>query len=101
MEEVMSWADAVNGLFEGVTGIASILNCRQLYKDKEVKGVVWWFTIFYTLWGFWNLYYYPSLNQWFSFAGGLVIVAANAFWVGMVIYYRRKLKIKTNQQGGQ
>lgn len=43
----------------------------------------------FTLWGVWNIYYYPSLNQWCSFAGGLVIVAANALWVGLMLRYRK------------
>jgi len=93
MEVAMPWADAVNGLFEGITGIAALFNCYKIHKDKEVKGIVWEFTIFYTLWGLWNLYYYPSLNQRFSFIGGIVIVSANAVWVGMVVYYRSKSKL--------
>jgi hypothetical protein len=35
----------------------------------------------------WNLYYYPHLDQWWSFAGGLVIVAANVLWIGLMVYY--------------
>jgi uncharacterized membrane protein YfcA len=88
----MNWADVVNGGFEFLAGFMVLLHCRQLYKDKIVKGVNLPATIFFTSWGFWNLYYYPSLDQWFSFFGGLGIVSANSLWVGMMIYYKRKEK---------
>jgi len=79
--------DLINGTFEALGGITTFLNCWQIYKDKEVKGVVWQLSIFYTAWGLWNLYYYPHLNQWISFAGGLVIVTGNIIWIMQVIYY--------------
>ena len=88
----MNWADVVNGLFEFLAGFMVLLHCRTLYKDKLVRGVNLWATIFFSSWGIWNLYYYPSLGQWFSFFGGLGIVSANVLWVGMMIYYKRKEK---------
>ena|SRR3989338_1534364 len=84
---IMFSPDLINGLFETVGGFTSFLNCWQLYKDKQVKGVVWQLTIFYTLWGLWNLYYYPHLGQWFSFAGGCIIVMGNLLWIIQVLYY--------------
>jgi hypothetical protein len=82
--------DLVNGSFEAVGGVTTFFNCLRLYKDKEVKGVVWQLTIFYTVWAIWNMYYYPHLNQWLSFWGGLVIVLGNLIWITQVIYYRRR-----------
>ncbi len=79
--------DLVNGLFESGGAVTSLLNCWQLYKDKEVKGVVWQLTLFYSLWGLWNLYYYPHLGQWLSFAGGCMIVTFNITWVCQVVWY--------------
>jgi uncharacterized membrane protein YfcA len=92
----MNWADLVNGLFELLAGVFVLMHCRQLYKDKMVRGASVVATIFFTTWGFWNLYYYPSLEQWFSFVGGLGIVAANALWVGMMLYYIRKEKMNAS-----
>jgi len=45
--------------------------------------------VFFTSWGMWNLFYYPHLGQWYSFAGGVFIVSVNTFWLGQIIYYRR------------
>jgi len=84
----MSIADAVNGSFETVGGLMQLSNCLRLYWDKQVAGVNWQVTAFMVGWGVWNLYFYPSLGQWASFAGGLVIVAANVLWVGMAWRYR-------------
>lgn len=86
----MSIQDIVNGAFESIGGIMMLLNCYRIYKDKEVKGVNIFTTLFFTAWGYWNLYYYPSLNQWGSFVGALFIVIGNTIWVSLVFYYKRK-----------
>ena len=84
--------DIINGCFEVFAGLFTIHNCVRLYEDKEVKGVSILATFFFTLWGFWNLYYYPSLGQTWSFYGGIVIVITNSVWVSQMIYYSRKNK---------
>ena len=87
---MMNVADIINGAFESLAGGAVLFHCYRLYKDKQVKGVSVISTVFFSLWGFWNLYYYPSLDQWVSFWGGISIVTANCIWVGMMIYYKSK-----------
>jgi hypothetical protein len=82
--------DVINFLFELIGGILNWMNVLKLHKDKEVKGVFYPAWIFFAAWGLWNIYYYPSLGQWWSFWGGLVIVSANLYWVGLVIYYKVK-----------
>jgi hypothetical protein len=79
--------DFVNGVFELIGGLFVFANCVRLYKDKEVKGVVWQLTIFFAAWGFWNLYYYPFLHQWMSFVGGLLMTIGNTLWIVEVIWY--------------
>ncbi len=86
----MNWADAVNGTYELVGGIFLLLNFIKLYKDKKVRGIMLSSAAFFASWSWWNLYYYPSLNQWISFAGGLLIGITNATWIIMAIYYQRK-----------
>lgn len=85
----MNVPDIVNGAFELFAGFFVLNHCRALYRDKLVKGVSLVSTIFFSSWGFWNLYYYPSLGQWWSFAGGLSIVSANCVWIAMMVYYIR------------
>ena len=85
----MQLADLINGLYESGGGLMNCLNVLALYRDKKVSGVRILPQAFFTSWGVWNLYYYPHLNQWVSFTGGLLIVVANMAWVGLAIYYTR------------
>lgn len=80
--------DLINGLFECAAGVAVLNHCRVLYRDKIASGVSIASVAFFTAWGLWNIYYYPSLDQVLSFAGGLFVVAANATWGAMLLYYR-------------
>lgn len=81
--------DVVNGLFESAGAFFLARNCLTLYRDKMTKGVSKLSTCFFTSWGLWNLFYYPSLNQIWSFAGGVAIVLTNATWLALMIYYSR------------
>jgi hypothetical protein len=85
----MSIPDLINGLFEVGGGLMQLQNCRRLWRDRRIAGVDWRVFVFFTAWGFWNLFYYPSLGQTLSFAGGIVIVSANALWVAMALKFRR------------
>lgn len=92
-------SDIVNGIFEIIGGLFILNHCRVLYKDKQVKGVSVLSTVVFTLWGFCNLYFYPSLNQMISFVGGVIMVIANTLYVGMLIHYSRdKFRQPTNIQ---
>lgn len=79
--------DLINGVFELCGGLLLFLNVYRLIKDKQVRGVSLLPVTLWTLWGLWNLAYYPSLDQWFSFAGGLVVVFGNMVWLSLAIYY--------------
>lgn len=82
----------VNGALEFCGALMLVKNVLRLAKDKEVKGVTWWATAYFMGWGFWNLFYYPSLDQWYSFIGGCCIVTINVIWLAMMLYYRNKQK---------
>jgi len=96
----MSWQDFINGSFELLGGFTLWLNVRRLYQDKMARGVTWGATAFFMSWGYWNLYYYPSLNQWWSFVGGLNIVAANTVWLVLMLYYMRRERAQRNPLSG-
>lgn len=83
-------ADLINSCFESFAGLFVILNIRQLLRDRKVAGVSLAPHCFFLLWGGWNLYYYPNLGQWASFAGCMVIFAMNGVWFGLAVYYIRK-----------
>jgi hypothetical protein len=81
-------ADTINGLFECLGGVFIALSIRRLWIDKRVHGVSLVHPIFFNAWGFWNLYFYPAVNCWWSFWGGVGVVVTNTIWVSMMIYYR-------------
>lgn len=83
------FSDLANAAFELAGGLFIFNHCRVLYHDKQVKGVSIVSTVFFSTWGLWNLYYYPSLDQWISFAGGIVITFANLLWIAMMLYYSK------------
>ncbi len=89
-------SDVVNGLFEFGGALALVLHCFRLYQDKEVRGVSYLPFIFFTMWGWWNLYFYSNLNCWWSLVGGLCLVGVNTFYCGQLLWYwklRRTLNV--------
>lgn len=80
--------DKINACFELFAGYFIWLSIQQIKKDQEVKGISSKHITFITLWGVWNLFYYPALTQWLSFAGGLVIVIMNGYWLNLIWRYK-------------
>ncbi len=80
--------DLINGCIELLGALLLVGNCRLLYSHKAVQGVSVLTTAFFTLWGIWNLYFYPANNLWLSFVGGLCLAGANLTWVVMAIANR-------------
>jgi hypothetical protein len=85
----MNLFDAANGTFEVLGSLAVWSNVRRILRDKQVRGVNPSSMAFFWLWGIFNLFYYPSLGQWFSFTGGLALVAGNTVWVFLAWRYRK------------
>ena len=80
--------DIINSWFKVAGGVSTWYNCVKLFRARKVQGVSVTSAVMFNTWGFWNLWYYPSLDQWASFMGGLVIVSGNTAWVTMAIYWR-------------
>lgn len=78
--------DHINGAFEAFGALFTWRNALQLFRDREIKGVYWPITLFFALWGVWNLYYYPHLGQWLSFYAGCALVGGNLVWCGLAIF---------------
>ncbi len=88
----MNWQDTLNGLFELMGGFFILPSVIRLWKDKKVRGVSWIHVLYFSTWGYWNLYYYPHLEQWLSFSGGIFLVIVNSIWAVQMIYYIKKEK---------
>ena len=79
--------DIINALFEFAGAAFISVSIARLNRDKAVAGVSWVSPAFFFVWGLWNLFYYPSLGQWWSFTAGLCLSTANAVWIGQLVYY--------------
>ena len=85
----MHWQDAINSAILALCSITLWLNVQRLYRDKQIRGVSWMPTLLFAGWGYWDLYYYPHLGQWFSLVSTISITAANTLWVMMALKYRK------------
>lgn len=85
----MLWPDLVNGAFELSGSFFIGLSIWRVLKDRAVAGVSWLGFSFFAVWGCWNLFYYPHLGQWWSFAGAVAIVVAEVIYVSLLIYFSR------------
>jgi len=82
--------DIINGLFESCGALMLSRSVWMTYKAKKTEGVSILAIIYFSSWGLFNLFYYPSLNQPFSFLGGCLCTLTNLIWCGQIFYYRRK-----------
>lgn len=85
----MSLFDLANACFEGYGAFCAWKNVKALHAAKKFQGVSIDAFAFFAIWGYWNCFYYPHLDQWFSFAAGLVLAGMNTAWVALALYYTR------------
>jgi hypothetical protein len=79
--------DIVNGSFELGGALTTCLSVRRLWRDRRISGVHWAPTIYFTSWGAWNIWYYPTLGQWFSMLGGIAMAAVNLTWLLSLLWF--------------
>lgn len=80
--------DIINGTFEAFGSLFILNHCRVLWVTRQARGISLLSTSFFSAWGLWNIFYYPHLEQMFSFYAGLMIMAANCVWIGSIVYLR-------------
>lgn len=85
----MNTPDLINAVFEVGGGLLCWGNVRRLLKDRQVKGVSWGVSAFFSVWSAWNCLFYPLLGQWFSFLGGIALFISNTTWVVLAIHFRK------------
>jgi hypothetical protein len=82
--------DTINALFETSGALMTWANVYRVWKDRGYAGVYLPAIVVFGSWGFWNLYYYPHLQQPWSFVATLVMVSANCAWIALMLYFGRK-----------
>lgn len=88
--------DLINGLFEFAGALFCCAHVKQILQDKQVKGVAWTPFLFFTSWGLWNLWFYPAVGCWFSFAGGILLAAVQVTYFTLMVYYKWKVSHPKN-----
>lgn len=79
----------VNAGFEAGAGLAVLAHCVRLVEDREARGLSIPAIAFFAVWGVWNLFYYPSLGQFWSLAGGVFVTLANLIYLALLLAYSR------------
>lgn len=92
--------DLINALFELLGATIIALNINKVMEDKLVRGIHWYVVAFFCFWGIWNLFYYPHLDQWLSFAAGVLMVTMNMIYTALLIHYTWKENNKTIMEIG-
>ena len=82
--------DLINSLFELAGALLTMMSVRQVWKDRGYAGIYLPAVVLFTSWGFWNLWYYSSLKQWWSVAATVIMVTTNSAWVGLMLKYGRR-----------
>ena len=82
--------DLINSIFEGVAAVSVLISVRQILKDREVKGVAWLGCLFMPVWSFWNVYFYATLAQGWSFLAAVSMSIAETIYVVLLIYYSHR-----------
>lgn len=80
--------DFVNALFEIAAVGATIINIRQILKDKCIHGVTVIAQIFYFAWSLWNVYFYYSYSTMFSYWVSVIFCLMNIIWLVLVFYFK-------------
>jgi hypothetical protein len=79
--------DLINALFELGGTFMMLPSLERVYRTKIVQGVHWLTPLFFWLWGLWNIFYYPSLDQGLSFIAGCLLFVTNTAWLYLILRY--------------
>lgn len=82
--------DLINAFFEGMAGLMVLNHCRVLLRERCVRGVSLLAVLFFTIWGGWNLYYYPALGQVWSGACAVLVTVSNSLYLVLAWRFRRQ-----------
>ena len=79
--------DQINAIAEVIACIVLLPSIMTAWRMKVVQGVHWLTPAFFWSYGIWNLFYYHSLEQYWSGLAAILLVAQNTIWLLMVVLY--------------
>lgn len=81
--------DYINALFEFGGAVAVFLSVLRTLRERRMAGVSGAHVAFFLSWGLWNLFYYPNLEQMWSFAAGILLTLVNLAFALLWLKYGR------------
>ncbi|WP_167632472.1 hypothetical protein [Mariprofundus ferrooxydans] len=85
--------DAINALFEFGVFLAVVPSILALLRDRQVRGMSLLTPLFFTSWGFWNIFYYPHLDQFWSAAAAVLLTITNSIYLVLLLKYKYGFRI--------
>jgi hypothetical protein len=81
--------DFLNSFFEYTAGGMIWLNIWTIWKDKTIKGVSLFATVYFAALASFNLFYYWELNQKISFFAGVFVAIGDILYLYLFLKYRK------------
>lgn len=82
--------DLINSLFQAGAIFFLCLNIRQIVIHSELKGVSIFMIVYFTVWGYWGIFMFYTLHQFWSMVTNIGIATAYTIWLTLAL--RLKLK---------
>jgi hypothetical protein len=79
--------DQANACLEMGGAFLRTLDCIKLFQDKRFSGGHLGTALYFLGWGVFNVFFYPSLNQVWSFWAAIALMAMNGLWFVMAVHY--------------
>lgn len=75
--------------FELGAAFFQLFNIKALRRDKSLRGVSTLPTIFFTIWGCYNVYFYPATGNPITGIAAVLILIVNIYWLLLAYKYRK------------
>lgn len=79
--------DMINASFEFAGSLVVCFSIFTIMKDKCYAGINIIHVGFFSVWGVWNVFYYPAIGQPWSFIAGCFLAAANVVYVMLLWWF--------------
>jgi hypothetical protein len=80
----------MNAVFEVCGSVAVWMNFVAMVRDRGYAGTRLPMMVFFTSWGFWNLFFYSGLHQELSYYASIFLTSGNCAVVWAMAYFGRK-----------
>lgn len=91
--------DQINASLEFAGACFRTFDCVKLFRAKRFQGGSLFTALFFFGWGVFNMFYYPSLQQTWSFVAAILLTVVNGIWILMAVVYEHRIKVTRSAEG--